>query len=122
MNFLKNSHHPSAGAPPPPPPPPPPTLLSATPVIQKSAPRSAPIVEPARPNPRDELLNSIKDFQGLKSLKAASCNAHESSSADVAATAAPAENSILDQLKNELVKRAQFFSKHLFVLGSMSIT
>jgi len=103
-------------APPPPPPPPPPPIMSlnSTPLtINKPAPR---VLEPPKPDPRSELLDSIKGFQGLKSLKPAGVNSHETFSPEPAP--APVENSILDQLKNELVKRAMFLSTYNEILGS----
>jgi hypothetical protein len=102
----------TAPAPLPPPPPPPPPPMATTPLtFTKSAPR---VIEPAKPDPRSELLDSIKGFQGLKSLKPAGVNSHETLSPEPA-NPAPPENSILDQLKNELVKRAMFLSKFKLV-------
>lgn len=102
----------SAPAPAPPPPPPLPSLdLTGSPVaVEKKSVNSLQQHQAAQ-DPRSQLLDAIKGFQGFS--KSEKVETRQNRISDPA----PVEGStnILDQLKSELIKRAQFLSKFLML-------
>lgn len=101
---------------PPPPPPPPPSLSDLIPsplVIDKKSNNS--LQQNQIVDSRDELLESIRGFQGFQ---------NKSSNRNRISDPAPADNnppSVLDQLKNELIKRAQFLSNCFYLNQNFAI-
>lgn len=100
----------NSGPPPPPPPPLPSDFSSGSSSLSSSTASTArtetPIQPSNAPDPRQNLLDSIKSFQGFKNTNAVS-NAPATRVSDPPPAT---EGSILDQLKNELLKRAQFLN------------
>ncbi|CAF0704550.1 unnamed protein product [Brachionus calyciflorus] len=101
-----------AAAPPPPPPPLPSLgdLNSSSVVIEKKSTNSLQQLQQNAADPRSELLSAIKGFQGFQNKNSTS---NEQSHKNRISDPAPVDNNnpnILDQLKNELIKRAQFLN------------
>lgn len=91
---------------PPPPPPPPPSLsdMNSSPLIIEKKNNNS-LQQNQTVDSRDQLLESIRGFQGFQ---------NKSQTRNRISDPAPVDNnnppSVLDQLKNELIKRAQFLS------------
>jgi hypothetical protein len=79
-------------------------------VNQKPSITPKPPIEAKQADARSNLLDSIKGFKGFQEKPAV----HHNTTADVLAVPIASETSILDQLKLELVKRAQFFQSNFF--------
>ena len=92
----------SSSIPPPPPPPPPIFNIDTSP---QSINTEIKIVKINLPSAPTNLLDSIKGFEGFKNKP------HVTQSSQSSEPVLPSEPSILDSLKNELLKRAQFLSK-----------